>query len=96
MPRINRDQRRMSFMRSVLLPLFAESAAAAGRPTGWPFLRLEFRPVYIGGALAAALLVPLWVVIFLGVLPWQTAVPDFLWNAHEILYGFAVAIVVSF
>lgn len=83
-------------MKPVSLPLFTESRAAFDKPQGWPFLRLGFRPFYIGGALAAALLVPLWVAIFLGVLPWQTAVPGLLWHAHEMLYGFAVAIVVGF
>ncbi|MCF8157403.1 MAG: NnrS family protein [Rhodoferax sp.] len=83
-------------MKFVPLPLFTESRAAAEKPKGWPFLRLGFRPFYICGALAAALLVPLWVAIFLGVLPWQTAVPGLLWHAHEMLYGFAMAIVVGF
>jgi len=83
-------------MKPVPLPLFTENRAAADRPKGWPLLRLGFRPFYIGGALAAALLVPLWVAVFLGVLPWQTVVPGLLWHAHEMLYGFAVAIVVGF
>jgi len=83
-------------MKPVPLPLFTESRAATEKPKGWPLLRLGFRPFYIGGALAAALLVPLWVAIFLGMLPWQTAVPGLLWHAHEMLFGFAVAIVVGF
>lgn len=83
-------------MKPVPLPLFTESRAVADKPKGWPFLRLGFRPFYMGGALAAALLVPLWVAIFLGVLPWEMAVPGLLWHAHEMLYGFAVAIVVGF
>jgi len=83
-------------MKSVSLPLFTESRAAAEKPRGWPFLRLGFRPFYVGGALTAALLVPLWLAIFLGGLPWRTAVPGLLWHAHEMLFGFAAAIVIGF
>ncbi len=83
-------------MKSVSLPLFTESRAAAEKPLGWPFLRLGFRPFYVGGALTAALLVPLWLAIFLGGLPWRTAVPGLLWHAHEMLFGFAAAIVIGF
>jgi len=59
-------------------------------------LRLGFRPFYIGGALVAALTVPLWVAMFLGALSWQPVVAPLLWHAHEMLFGFAVAIIVGF
>ena len=78
------------------LPIFSEVKAAALRPPGLPLLRLAFRPFYIGGALLAALLVPLWVALFLGRLPLTPAVAPLLWHAHEMLFGFAVAIIVGF
>jgi len=78
------------------LPIFAEVKAAALRPKGIPLLRLGFRPFYIGGALLAALIVPLWVAMFLGQLPLTPSVPPLLWHAHEMLFGFAVAIIVGF
>ena len=53
-------------MKPTSLPLFSETKAATQRPQGLPFLRLGFRPFYVGGALLAALIVPLWVAIFLG------------------------------
>ena len=59
-------------------------------------LRLAFRPFYIGGALLAALLVPLWVALFFGALPLTPVVSPLLWHAHEMLFGFAVAIIVGF
>lgn len=83
-------------MKSISLPIFSEVKAQAQALPGWPVLRLGFRPFYIGGALLAALVVPLWVAIFLGQLPLSPAVPALLWHAHEMLFGFAVAIIVGF
>lgn len=83
-------------MKSVSLPIFSEVKAAAEKPKGWPFLRLGFRPFYLGGTLVAALAVPLWVALFMGGIPHSPAVPALLWHAHEMLFGFAVAIIVGF
>ncbi|WP_114972056.1 NnrS family protein [Rhodoferax ferrireducens] len=78
------------------LPIFNEVKAAAQLPKDLPFLRLGFRPFYVGGALIAALIVPLWVAMFLGQIQLAPAVPPLLWHAHEMLFGFAVAIIVGF
>lgn len=78
------------------LPIFKFGEAAAPAPHGMPFLRLGFRPFYVGGALLAALIVPVWVAMFLGQLPWTPSVAPLLWHAHEMLFGFAVAIIVGF
>ncbi|WP_394757741.1 NnrS family protein [Rhodoferax sp.] len=78
------------------LPIFSEAKATVQRLPGMPFLRLGFRPFYVGGALLAALIVPLWVAMFLGGWPLSPAVPGLLWHAHEMLFGFAVAIIVGF
>lgn len=83
-------------MKPTSLPLFSETKAAAPRPQGLPFLRLGFRPFYVGGALLAALIVPLWVAIFLGWLKLTPASQPLIWHAHEMLFGFAVAIIVGF
>lgn len=83
-------------MKSDSLPIFSEVKAAAQVLQGWPLLRLGFRPFYLGGALLAALNVPLWVALFLGWLPLRPNVAPLLWHAHEMLFGFAVAIIVGF
>jgi uncharacterized protein involved in response to NO len=70
----------------------AKTHTAAGRPV-W---RLGFRPFYLGAALFGALAVPLWVALLLGQLPWAAAVPPLLWHGHEMLYGFAAAVIVGF
>ncbi|WP_366913153.1 NnrS family protein [Rhodoferax sp.] len=86
----------MSSIKTESLPLFSDAGAAINQPQGWPFLRLGFRPFYVAGALAAALLVPLWLVLFLGATPFTPAVPALLWHAHEMLFGFAVAVIIGF
>lgn len=83
-------------MKSADLPIFQSGKTNTLQPRGWPLLRLGFRPFYLAGASAAAGLVPLWLVIFLGGAPLATAVPGLLWHAHEMLYGFAAAIVIGF
>lgn len=83
-------------MKPVPLPLFKIGEPTSSEPKGWPLLRLGFRPFYLGGALLAALIVPLWVFMFLGGLQLTPSAPPLLWHAHEMLFGFAVAIIVGF
>jgi len=78
------------------LPIFEQVKAAAQLPLGLPLLRLGFRPLYVGGALLAALIVPLWVAMFLGQVNLTPNAPPLLWHAHEMLFGFAAAIIVGF
>jgi uncharacterized protein involved in response to NO len=78
------------------LPIFSTGQPATPPPAGWPLLRLGFRPFYLGGALVAALMVPLWLFLFLGKLSFTPAVSPLLWHAHEMLFGFATAVIVGF
>lgn len=87
-------------MAHIPLPI-AKRADSSAQPTtatarGWPVLRLGFRPFYLGAALFALLSIPLWVAIFLS--QWQPmlALPPLLWHAHEMLFGFAIAVIVGF
>jgi len=83
-------------MKPVPLPLFKIGEPTSSAPKGLPVLRLGFRPFYLGGALLAALIVPLWVLMFLGGLQLTPSAPPLLWHAHEMLFGFAVSIIVGF
>jgi uncharacterized protein involved in response to NO len=74
----------------------AASIAASEQPRGLPLLRLGFRPFYLLAALFAATAIPLWAAIVLGRVSVGLAVPPLLWHAHEMLYGFAVAVVIGF
>ncbi|MDR3416579.1 MAG: NnrS family protein [Nevskia sp.] len=72
-------------------------AADARRPQPLPVLRLGFRPFYWCAALFAAVAVPLWVGRYLGgPVPAPRAFPEYFWHAHEMVFGFALAVVVGF
>lgn len=59
-------------------------------------LRLGFRPFYLGAATFGALAIPFWLALFLGQVEVDLAVAPLLWHAHEMLFGFAVAVIVGF
>ena len=63
---------------------------------GLPLLRLGFRPFYFGAAVFACLAIPFWIALILGTISVRTAVPALFWHAHEMLFGFAVAVIVGF
>ncbi|UJW82024.1 NnrS family protein [Hydrogenophaga sp. SL48] len=69
---------------------------AAPQPPGWPLLRLGFRPFYLGAAVFALLAIPLWVGLFLGQWHLTMALPPLLWHAHDMLFGFAIAVILGF
>ena len=69
---------------------------AAPQPPGWPLLRLGFRPFYLGAAVFALLAIPLWVALFLGQWHLTMALPPLLWHAHDMLFGFAIAVILGF
>lgn len=65
-------------------------------PGGMPFLRLGFRPFYLGAALFGVAAMLLWYGIFLGQLAPRPGLAPVPWHAHEMLFGFAVAVIVGF
>ena len=85
-------------MSSAPIPILAAAPAETGArpPRGMPFLRLGFRPFYVGAAAFAALSIPLWVTIVLGGISLPMPMPPMLWHAHEMLFGFAAAVIVGF
>ena len=84
-------------MKTLIQPVVAQAAQAAPDVGyGLPLLRLGFRPFYLGATLFAGLSVPLWIVMFLGATRWTPVLPPVLWHAHEMLYGFAAAVIAGF
>lgn len=63
---------------------------------GWPLFRLGFRPFYLGAAAFALFAVPYWIAGLLGLAALPSTMPPLLWHAHEMLYGFALAVIVGF
>jgi uncharacterized protein involved in response to NO len=80
------------------LPIFPSPIAEVPiePPQGLPLLRLGFRPFYLGATLYAALAVPAWVAVALGVIEAPTLAAPLLWHAHEMLFGFAAAVITGF
>ncbi len=56
---------------------------------------LGFRPFYLLASVFAALSIPLWALQFSGYLP-HAYLAGPLWHAHEMLFGFALAVIVGF
>ncbi|MDE1248890.1 NnrS family protein [Vibrio aestuarianus] len=60
------------------------------------WLRLGFRPFFLLGSLYAIIAISLWVWMFQTGQPSMLQVPALWWHVHEMLFGFAMAIVVGF
>jgi len=69
------------------------------RPSGagrtFALWQLGFRPFYLLASAFAALSIGLWALQFAGWLP-QAYLQGPLWHAHEMLFGFALAVIVGF
>jgi len=61
-----------------------------------PLIRLAFRPLFLLGCGFAALSVLRWVLVLNGELSWQSPFSALAWHSHEMVYGFAMAIIVGF
>jgi uncharacterized protein involved in response to NO len=63
-------------------------------PRGFALFALGFRPFYLLAAAFAAIAVPVWVLVLAGVV--NTPLPGVWWHAHEMLFGFAAAVIIGF
>lgn len=61
-----------------------------------PLLRLGFRPFFLFGSVYALIAIVVWVYAFQNGQPAQLSVPALWWHVHEMLFGFAMAIVAGF
>lgn len=64
------------------------------KPQGNVLWALGFRPFYLLAALFACIAIPLWVLNLAGAV--ALPLPGMLWHAHEMIFGFAVAVIVGF
>jgi len=76
------------------LPLAGEPVAPATRP--WPIAAKGFRPFFLLAALFAALVVPGWLLALDGRLQVASYLDPLSWHAHEMVFGFAVAVIAGF
>lgn len=68
----------------------------AAKPTGSPLLGKGFRPFFLLAAAYAALAMPLWLLALNGVLRLGAYFGGVFWHAHEMLFGFATAVIAGF
>ncbi|WCP67725.1 NnrS family protein [Vibrio tubiashii] len=61
-----------------------------------PVLRLGFRPFFLLGSIYAVIAIVVWVWMFQSGQPTTLQVPALWWHVHEMIFGFAMAIVVGF
>jgi len=69
---------------------------SARAPRGFSLWSLGFRPLYLLAAAFATLSIPLWVAQYLGWLDGHVMIGGPLWHAHEMIFGFAFAVMVGF
>ena len=74
------------------IPLVEKPVAA---PTGSALFALGFRPFYLLASIFAVLSIALWAAQFAGWLG-RSYLPGPMWHAHEMLFGFALAVIVGF
>ena len=68
----------------------------ARQTTAAAFLSAGFRPFYLGAAAFALLSIPLWVATYAATDTPGPAISTLLWHSHEMIFGFATAVIVGF
>ncbi len=63
--------------------------------TGWVPFALGFRPFFLSAGLYAVLMMVLWLLVLRGGLSVGGLSP-FVWHGHEMLFGFAIAVIAGF
>ena len=63
---------------------------------GPALFRQGFRPFFLGAGITAAAAVPVWLLVLVGGFEVPTAFDPVAWHAHEMIFGFAAAVVAGF
>lgn len=79
-----------------LIQLGDTPASATPSLTGCALWNLGFRPFYLLAGVFSVLAIAVWVARFNGVLTQGAWLGDPLWHAHEMIFGYAFAVVVGF
>ncbi|CDS53040.1 NnrS protein involved in response to NO [Polaromonas sp. CG9_12] len=80
---------------SPFIPIQHPCAAPAAPPPGFALWQLGFRPFYLLASVFSALSIGLWALQFSGWLGTPYLAGP-MWHAHEMLFGFTLAVVVGF
>ena len=66
------------------------------QPTGPAILNLGFRPFFAGAALFSVLSMLAWTGVYVLGWQWQPSLPAVTWHAHEMVYGYGMAVIAGF
>ena len=80
----------------LITPSESPSPQSAPAPQVFALWNLGFRPLYLLAGLFATLSVPLWMAQYAGWLGAHAIIAGPLWHAHEMLFGYAFAVIVGF
>lgn len=64
-------------------------------PKGWAPFALGFRPFFLSAGIYAVVMLALWLRVLQGDLD-TGSLPPLIWHGHEMLFGFAVAVIAGF
>ena len=78
------------------IPIASKSPNSSPDKPAFALFNLGFRPFYLIAALWAAVSVPVWVAQYAGLLAPARVLPALAWHMHEMVFGFAVAVVTGF
>ncbi len=78
------------------LPLLGASPVQAARPAGGPLAAKAFRPFFLAAGAFAAALVPIWLLALAGVVRPDAYLDATYWHAHEMVFGYAAAVIAGF
>ena len=76
-------------------PIMNPTQPRKSPPAGFALWQLGFRPFYLAASAFACVSVALWAMQYVGWLSWAY-LPSPIWHAHELLFGYALAVVVGF
>lgn len=82
-------------MRTARLPMFGEPAQR-GPAAGGAIAAKGFRPFFLLASIFAALVLPVWLLALAGVVRPDAYFDAAQWHAHEMVFGFAAAVVAGF
>jgi len=77
-------------------PLKSPSTEPSSGTPAFALWNLGFRPLYLLAGLFATLSIPVWMAQYAGWLGGHAIVAGPLWHAHEMLFGYALAVIVGF
>lgn len=79
-----------------ILPGHADRHRSTVASPRFALFALGFRPMFLLAATMAALWIPIWVLVLHGVIAVPARFGPMAWHAHEMVFGFAVAVITGF